>query len=157
MSPSILLYRTNLSKCPFCAARLRVQSEHLIISGLRKCGTPKRTERECLNPSESTCRLASSFSYGARVNYFPHLSTQKQAVSVSQVRCFLCMAADSEMAERPQASEADTTYTLQGCITLLTCTDALKAPHRNQQAASHCSLIFGMPRQDTAPIVAPLT
>ena len=76
---------------------------------------------------------------------------------MSQVRCFLCMAADSGMAERPQASEADTTYTLQGCITLLTCTDALKAPHRNQQAASHCSAIFGMPRQDTAPIVAPLT
>ena len=31
------------------------------------------------------CRLASSLTYGARVNYFPHLSTQKQPVSVSQV------------------------------------------------------------------------
>ncbi|CAK0748739.1 hypothetical protein CVIRNUC_001856 [Coccomyxa viridis] len=31
-------------------------------------------------------RLASSLTYGARVNYFPHLSTQKQPVSVSQNR-----------------------------------------------------------------------
>ncbi|KAK9907393.1 hypothetical protein WJX75_002917 [Coccomyxa subellipsoidea] len=36
--------------------------------------------------SQLTRRFASSFTYGVRVNYFPHLSTNKQPISVSQER-----------------------------------------------------------------------
>lgn len=82
------------------------------------------------------CRLASSFSYGARVNYFPHLSTQKQTVSVSQVRPLLCTRVGSRTTKGTSYGVAAKHAYIFYSFHMLAFVDAFKATGSSQRIMS---------------------